>query len=149
MPYIFHIYFLDMFHCHPCIFPCVFLNLWSQEKISPYRKTTFIFFYIDFIPFIFLLTILWFFIKINDLFNKIGPIWAHMWPCGALRWGAHKVSHLFLFFGLALRSCFPSFYPGFDYVGTFALQLRCSERKIPTSNVLCGLSSWSSRSRCP
>ena len=28
----------------PCIFPCVFLNLWSQEKISPYRKTTEIFF---------------------------------------------------------------------------------------------------------
>ena len=25
----------------PCIFPCVFLNLWSQEKTSPYRKTTF------------------------------------------------------------------------------------------------------------
>ena len=35
-------YFLDMFHCHPCIFPCVFLNLWSQEKTSPYRKTTFL-----------------------------------------------------------------------------------------------------------
>ena len=26
----------------PCIFPCVFLNLWSQEKISPYSKTTFL-----------------------------------------------------------------------------------------------------------
>ena len=25
-----------------CIFPCVFLNLWSQEKTSPYRKTTFL-----------------------------------------------------------------------------------------------------------
>ena len=22
-----------MFHCHPCIFPCVFLNLWSQEEV--------------------------------------------------------------------------------------------------------------------
>ena len=43
IPYIFHIYFLDMFHSHPCIFPCVFLNLWSQEKTSPYRKTTFLF----------------------------------------------------------------------------------------------------------
>ena len=42
IPHIFHIYFLDMFHCHPCIFPCVFLNLWSQEKISPYHKTTFL-----------------------------------------------------------------------------------------------------------
>ena len=42
MPYIFHIYLLDMFHCHPCIFPCEFLNLWSQEKTSPYRKTMFI-----------------------------------------------------------------------------------------------------------
>ena len=29
----------------PCIFPCVFLNLWSQEKTSPYRKTTFILFF--------------------------------------------------------------------------------------------------------
>ena len=25
------------------VFPCVFLNLWSQEKTSPYRKTMFIF----------------------------------------------------------------------------------------------------------
>ena len=32
-PDIFHICFLDMFHCHPCIFPCVFLNLWSQEEV--------------------------------------------------------------------------------------------------------------------
>ena len=24
----------------PCIFPCVFLNLWSQEKTSPDRNTT-------------------------------------------------------------------------------------------------------------
>ena len=40
----------------PCIFPCVFLKLWSQEKTSPYRKTSFIFF-IDFIPFIYLFII--------------------------------------------------------------------------------------------
>ena len=34
--------FLDMFHVQGGIFPCVFLNLWSQEKISPYSKTTFL-----------------------------------------------------------------------------------------------------------
>ena len=28
----------------PYIFPCVFLNSWSQQKTNPYRKTTFIFF---------------------------------------------------------------------------------------------------------
>ena len=38
IPYIFPRYV-------PCIFPCVFLNLWSQEKTSPYRKTTEIFFF--------------------------------------------------------------------------------------------------------
>ena len=42
----------------PCIFPCVFLNLWSQEKTSPYRKTTFYFYFSDFIHFIFLLILL-------------------------------------------------------------------------------------------
>ena len=75
IPYIFPRYV-------PCIFPCVFLNLWSQEKTSPYRKTTLIFF-IDFIPVLFLLAILWFFIRINDFLSKIGPIralWAHMGP---------------------------------------------------------------------
>ena len=41
-PDIFHICFLDMFHVQGGIFPCVFLNLWSQEKISPYSKTTFL-----------------------------------------------------------------------------------------------------------
>ena len=41
IPYIFHIYFLDMFHCHPCIFPCVFLNLWSQERVRRWRKSEF------------------------------------------------------------------------------------------------------------
>ena len=28
--------------CVKYVFPCVFLNLWSQEKISPYSKTTFL-----------------------------------------------------------------------------------------------------------
>ena len=41
-PDILHICFLDMFHVQGGIFPCVFLNLWSQEKISPYSKTTFL-----------------------------------------------------------------------------------------------------------
>ena len=69
----------------PCIFPCVFHNLRSQEKTSPDRKTTFIFF-IDCIPFIFLLTILWFFIQFNAFKTKSGPygplraLWAHMGP---------------------------------------------------------------------
>ena len=71
-----------MFHCHPCIFPCVFLNLWSQEKTNPYRKTTDILFFRDFASFISLLTILSFFIKINDFLSKIGPIWAHKGPMG-------------------------------------------------------------------
>ena len=31
--YIYILFFLDMFHCHPCIFPCVFLHLWSQEEV--------------------------------------------------------------------------------------------------------------------
>ena len=35
IPYIFPRYV-------PCIFPCVFLNLWNQEKTHPYRKTTFL-----------------------------------------------------------------------------------------------------------
>ena len=30
-----------MFHCHPCIFPCVFLSLWSQEKVRTWRKDEF------------------------------------------------------------------------------------------------------------
>ena len=30
-----------MFHCHPCIFPCVFLNLWSQEQVRTWRKEEF------------------------------------------------------------------------------------------------------------
>ena len=70
IPYIFHIYFLDMFHCHPCIFPCVFLNLWSHEKISPYRKTTEIFFFKDFTPFICLLTIFYFSLRLMILKTK-------------------------------------------------------------------------------
>ena len=32
-PDIFHICFLDMFHVQGGIFPCVFLNLWSQERV--------------------------------------------------------------------------------------------------------------------
>ena len=42
IPYIFHIYIYIFPRYVPCIFPCVFLNLWSQEKISPYRKTMFL-----------------------------------------------------------------------------------------------------------
>ena len=55
IPYIFHIYiyiyiysiyiyiYIYIFPSYvPYIFPCVFLNLWSQEKTSPYRKTTFL-----------------------------------------------------------------------------------------------------------
>ena len=28
-----------MFHCHPCIFPCVWINLWSQEEVRRWRKS--------------------------------------------------------------------------------------------------------------
>merc|ERR1712078_877529 len=69
IPYIFPRYV-------PCIFPCVFLNLWSQEKRSPYRKTTFLLLFVQ----ISLLTILSFFIKVNDFLNNIRPIWAHKGP---------------------------------------------------------------------
>ena len=52
IPYIFPRYV-------PCIFPCVFLNLWSQEEISPYhKKTNGNIFIRDFTPFIFLLATL-------------------------------------------------------------------------------------------
>ena len=40
-PDIFHICFLDMFHVQGGIFPCVFLNLWSQERVRRWRKSEF------------------------------------------------------------------------------------------------------------
>ena len=46
IPYIFLIYFI--FICPkyvPSFFLYMFLNLWSQQKTSPYRKTTFILFF--------------------------------------------------------------------------------------------------------
>ena len=54
----------------PCIFPCVFLNLWSQQKTSPYRKTTFIFFSGLYAFYMFINNFM-IFIKINDFENKI------------------------------------------------------------------------------
>ena len=39
MPYIFHICFLDMFHVQGGIFPCVWINLWSQEQVRRWRKS--------------------------------------------------------------------------------------------------------------
>ena len=64
-----------MFHCHPCIFPCVFLNLWSQEKTSPYRKATFLFIKFQVLQLLYSYNINTFmiFIKINDFLRKIGP----------------------------------------------------------------------------
>ena len=47
---------------------------------NPYRKTTFIFFFTDFTPFIFLINNFMIFIKINDFLSKIRPIWAHKGP---------------------------------------------------------------------
>ena len=44
IPYIFPKYV-------PYIVPCVFLNLWSQEKTSPYRKTAFLFVFVRFYTF--------------------------------------------------------------------------------------------------
>ena len=76
IPYIFHIYFLDMFHCHPCIFPCVFLNLWSQEKTSPYCKTTFL-------SFLEILHLLYLYQQVFDFLLKLmffKQNWAHMGP---------------------------------------------------------------------
>ena len=72
-----------MFHVQGGIFPCVFLNLWSQEKISPYSKTTFLLLKFQGLRFfIFLFIILSFFINIIILLTKIGPIWAHKGPYG-------------------------------------------------------------------
>ena len=41
-----YIYIYIFAEYFPYMFPCVFLNLWSQQKKSAYRKTTFIFFQI-------------------------------------------------------------------------------------------------------
>ena len=72
-----------MCHCHPCIFPCVFLNLWSQEKISPYRKTTFLLLkFKGFTTFTCLLIVSCFFIQINGFLTKSGPYGPG--PCGIL-----------------------------------------------------------------
>ena len=74
IPYIFHIYFLDMFHCHPCIFPCVFLNsLWSQEEISPYSKTTFLLLKFKVSRLLYFVNNFMVFIKINVFKAKSGP----------------------------------------------------------------------------
>ena len=71
IPYIFPRYV-------PCIFPCAFLNLWSQEKTSPYRRTTLLLFiFSDFTPSIFLLIIFRFFHQ-NQRFVKQNR--AHMGP---------------------------------------------------------------------
>ena len=68
---IYSIYIPNIFPSYvPYIFPCVFLNLWSQEKKSPYRKTTFLLLFLQ------ILHLLYFFIKINDFLSKISPRWA-------------------------------------------------------------------------
>ena len=45
IPYIFLICSIYIPKYVPYIFPCVLLNLWSQQKTSPYRKPTYITFY--------------------------------------------------------------------------------------------------------
>ena len=64
IPYIFPRYV-------PCIFPCVFLNLWSQEKTSPYRKTTFLLLFFRFYTFYIFISNFMIFIKISDVLSKI------------------------------------------------------------------------------
>ena len=83
--YTFPIYSIYIFSKYdPCIFHCVFLNLWSQEKTSPYRKTTFISFYRFYTFYIFINNFI-IFIKINIFkqnrahmgpWGPYGPIWA-------------------------------------------------------------------------
>ena len=54
----------------PCIFPCVFLNLWSQEKTSPYRKITFLFLSFQILHLSILLVFCWLH-KISNTQGKI------------------------------------------------------------------------------
>ena len=70
IPYIFPRYV-------PCIFLCVFLNLWSQEKTSPYRRTTFLFYF--FRLYIFYLANLWSFNKIMCFTKQIHVFFRHCW----------------------------------------------------------------------
>ena len=72
----------------PCIFPCVFLNLWSQEKTSPYRKTTFLLLFFRFYTFYIFTDNFVIFIKINDFWTKsgpYGPIWTSNYSITGMR----------------------------------------------------------------
>ena len=88
-----------MFHCHPCIFPCVFLNLWSQERVRTLLKDEFWSNLARFGSRNGILT-KWhndsasflpeklkkhvILIKNFNIWPKYGPLWAHMAPYGPL-----------------------------------------------------------------
>ena len=72
------------------VFPCMFLNLWSQEKTSPYRKTTFIFFSY-FTPFTILINSFMIFIKTHDFLNKMYLLGlGNRWPGPGGTLGGHR-----------------------------------------------------------
>ena len=57
----------------------------SREDKSLFQNHVFTFKISRFTIFIFLLIILWFFIKIINFLAKIGPLWAHKGPMGIPR----------------------------------------------------------------
>ena len=57
----------------------------SREDKSLFQNHVFTFKISRFTIFIFLLIILWFFIKIISFSSKIGPLWAHKGPYGPIR----------------------------------------------------------------
>ena len=67
MPYLFPKYV-------PYSFPCVFLNLWSQQKTGPYRNTTFVAVFSRLCASYFLLTISLCLIKKKHFSNKLVPL---------------------------------------------------------------------------
>ena len=58
-------------------------RIYEYKSLSPNHVFTFKI--SRFTIFIFLLMILWFFIKIINFLNKIGPLWAHKGPYGPIR----------------------------------------------------------------
>ena len=67
-----------MFHIFPLVCFLIYGVKRRQVLIAKPQKYLFL----DCTPFIFLLTILSFFSKINAFLNKIGPIWDHKGPYG-------------------------------------------------------------------
>ena len=79
IPYIFHIYFLAMWSMFSLV--CV-LNLWSQEKTSPYRKTTFLFLFFRLYTFYIFISNFMIFIKVwilNHVYSMFPRM--HVYSC--------------------------------------------------------------------